>query len=36
MLTEEPRLFFMHFWSVGTPESVGAGIKAALSKISVK
>jgi len=36
MLTEEPRLFFMHFWSVGTPESVGAGIKAALSKIAVK
>jgi hypothetical protein len=36
MLTEEPRLFFMHFWSVGTPESVGAGVKAALSKISVK
>jgi hypothetical protein len=36
MLTEEPRLFFMHFWSVGTPESVGAGIKAALSRISVK
>jgi hypothetical protein len=36
MLTEEPRLFFMHFWSVGTPESVGAGIKAALAKISVK
>jgi hypothetical protein len=36
MLTEEPRQFFMHFWSVGTPQSVGAGIKAALSKISVK
>jgi hypothetical protein len=36
MLTEEPRLFFMHFWSVGTPESAGAGVKAALSKISVK
>jgi hypothetical protein len=36
MLTEQPRLFFMHFWSVGSPESVGAGIKAALSHISVK
>src|SRR6267142_2324771 len=22
MLTEEPRLFFMHFWCVGSPESV--------------
>jgi hypothetical protein len=36
MLTEQPRLFFMHFWAVGDPQSVGAGIKAALSHISVK
>jgi Domain of Unknown Function (DUF1259) len=35
MLTEQPRLFFMHFWSVGNPESVGAGIKAALSHVAV-
>jgi len=26
----------MHFWCVGSPESVGAGIKAALSKVSTK
>jgi hypothetical protein len=36
MLTEQPRLFFMHFWCVGSPESVGAGIKAALSKVNTK
>jgi len=36
MLTEEPRLFFMHFWSVGSPESVGAGIAAALKHVSTK
>jgi hypothetical protein len=36
MLTEQPRLFFMHFWGVGSPETVSAGIKAALSKIAVK
>jgi hypothetical protein len=36
MLTEQPRLFFMHFWSVGSPESVGAGINAALSRVAVK
>src|ERR1700722_2987263 len=36
MLTEQPRLFFMHFWCVGSPESLGAGIKAALSKVSTK
>jgi hypothetical protein len=36
MLTEQPRLFFMHFWSVGSPESVAEGIKAALSKVHTK
>jgi hypothetical protein len=36
MLTEQPRLFFMHFWAVGDPQAVGAGIKAALSRVSVK
>jgi hypothetical protein len=36
MLTEQPRLFFMHFWAVGSPETVGQGIKAALHEIRVK
>lgn len=36
MLTEEPRLFFMHFWAVGDPQVVGAGIKAALGHVAVK
>ncbi|MGB7844005.1 MAG: DUF1259 domain-containing protein [Candidatus Acidiferrum sp.] len=36
MLTEQPRLFFMHFWSVGSPESVGGGIAAALKHVSTK
>lgn len=36
MLTEQPRLFFMHFWAVGTPASVAEGIKAALGRVSVK
>lgn len=36
MLTEEPRLFFMHFWAVGDPQSVGAGIKAALARVAVR
>jgi len=36
MLTEQPRLFFMHFWAVGNTESVAAGIKAALSHVAVK
>ncbi|HMJ23847.1 MAG TPA: DUF1259 domain-containing protein [Terriglobales bacterium] len=36
MLAEQPRLFFMHFWAVGSTESVAAGIKAALSHVAVK
>jgi Domain of Unknown Function (DUF1259) len=36
MLTEEPRLFFMHFWAVGNSQSVAEGIKAALSHASTK
>jgi Domain of Unknown Function (DUF1259) len=36
MLTEQPRLFFMHFWAVGSPESVGDGIAAALKHVSTK
>ncbi len=36
MLTEQPRLFFIHFWAVGNAESVVGGIKAALSHVAVK
>jgi Domain of Unknown Function (DUF1259) len=36
MLTEQPRLFFMHFWGLGSPESVGAGFAAALKHVSTK
>jgi Domain of Unknown Function (DUF1259) len=36
MLSEEPRLFFMHFWAVGPAASVAEGIKAALDKVHVK
>ena len=36
MLTEQPRLFFMHFWAVGSPESVGSGIATALKHVSTK
>jgi biotin operon repressor len=36
MLTEEPRLFFMHFWAVGPEQSVAEGIKAALNKVHIK
>lgn len=36
ILTEQPRLFFMHFWSVGSTESVAEGIKAALTHVAAK
>jgi Domain of Unknown Function (DUF1259) len=36
MLNEQPRLFFMHFWAVGSPESVATGIKAGLSRIGAR
>jgi hypothetical protein len=36
MLRETPRLFFMHFWGVGTPEKIGESLKAALSKVATK
>jgi hypothetical protein len=36
MLTETPRLFFMHFWAVGPPEKIGDGLKAALAKTASK
>jgi uncharacterized protein DUF1259 len=35
MLRETPRLFFLHFWGVGSPESIGAALKSALSRIGV-
>ena len=36
MLRESPRLFFMHFWGVGTSEKIAEGIKAALAKVATK
>jgi hypothetical protein len=36
MLTEEPRLFFMHFWATGSPETVSVGIAEALKHVAVK
>jgi hypothetical protein len=36
MLRETPRLFFMHFWGVDTPEKIGAALKAALAKVATK
>ena len=36
MLAETPRLFFMHFWGVDTPERIAGALKAALAKVDVK
>jgi hypothetical protein len=36
MLYDEPRLFMMHFWGVGDPGKLAAGLKAALDKTNSK
>ncbi|MGE5246215.1 MAG: DUF1259 domain-containing protein [Betaproteobacteria bacterium] len=36
MLQETPRTFFMHFWGVGTPDAIGAGLKAALAVVKTR
>jgi len=36
MLRETPRLFFLHFWGVDSPDKIAAGIKAALAKAATK
>lgn len=36
MLRETPRLFFLHFWGVDTPEKIAGGIKAALAKVATR
>lgn len=36
MLTEQPRLFFMHFWGHGPTKEVAEGIKAAMSHIALE
>ncbi len=36
MLYDNPRLFMMHFWAVGDPAKLAAGLKAALDKTNSK
>jgi hypothetical protein len=35
MTEEEPRLFFMHWWAVGKPETLARGVKAAIGQMNV-
>lgn len=34
MLDEQPRLFFLHFWVVDTPQAIATGLKAALDHVA--
>ncbi|HEV8176220.1 MAG TPA: DUF1259 domain-containing protein, partial [Gemmatimonadales bacterium] len=36
LLTEEPRLFFAHFWGNDNAEKLARGLRAALDKMKVK
>jgi hypothetical protein len=35
MLTESPRLFFLHFWGVDNPAKLAEGLKAALDQVNL-
>jgi hypothetical protein len=35
MLDDEPRLFFMHFWSNDDAVKLAQGLRAALSKVNI-
>jgi hypothetical protein len=35
MLTENPRLFFMHFWANEDAQKLAQGLRAALDKMNV-
>ncbi|HJQ31468.1 MAG TPA: DUF1259 domain-containing protein, partial [Pyrinomonadaceae bacterium] len=35
MLTESPRLFFMHFWADDDAQKLARGLRAALDKMNV-
>jgi Domain of Unknown Function (DUF1259) len=36
MLTENPRLFFMHFWANDDAQKLARGLRAALDKVNIK
>ncbi len=36
MLTEAPRLFYLHFWGYDKPDAVSGGLRAALDKINIR
>jgi hypothetical protein len=36
MLTESPRLFFMHFWANDDAQKLARGLRAALDKVNIK
>ncbi len=36
MLTESPRLFYLHFWGYDKPEAVAGGLRAALEKVNIR
>ncbi len=36
MLTDEPRLFFMHFWANGEAAKVAGGLRAALDRVNLE
>jgi uncharacterized protein DUF1259 len=36
MTGEQPRVFFVHYWKIGTPEDLAAGLKATLAAVHTR
>lgn len=36
MIDEQPRLFFVHYWKVGTPQDLAEGLKATLAVVHIR
>lgn len=36
MIDDTPHLYYLHFWAVGPPTTIAAGLKDALSHVKVK
>jgi hypothetical protein len=36
MLTEQPRLFYLHFWGKGDPQHLAQGLRAALAEVGIQ
>jgi hypothetical protein len=36
MIDEQPRVFFVHYWKIATPQDVADGLKATLAAVHTR